>query len=212
MKTDLSTIDKISYLIVVVTVMLFLAVLGCSCSGAKQNKKEDSKSDSTSVVAIKEVEKEVNSIKQVVKIDSTSTKSKTKQETSSNSKIKFASVDPKQESSITDSDGKTIKFKNLKGSIEKEQKNINTKHDETTRKLSQTEQEITQIKETMRSLDSEVQLIKKSTAKEFNKEQFNWSKFVLSFWWLWLIILLALIASYLYFKKINPLVFIKSRL
>jgi hypothetical protein len=209
MKTDLKNIDKISYWLVVITVLLFLAVLDCSCSGAKKTNKEGAKMDSTATKNEIAIAKEAEAIIETIKVDSTATKSKKEQANSFSEDFIFSPIDPKEESVITDSNGKTTKFKNLRGSTKKEQKSTTSQYDETVKKLSETDKEIASIKENMSALDNEVQLIKKASAKEVQEDQYNWAKFALSFWWLWLIIIVVLIAIYLYYKKINPLSFIK---
>ena len=144
--------------------------MGCSCSGAKQNKKEESKIDSTAVVATKEVAKEVEAVRQVATVDSTAAKTKKEQSNSFTEEFIFSPIDPKEESIITDNSGKVTKLKNLKGSTRKEQKSVNVQTDETVKKLSQTQTDIVVLKEQMAYLNSEIEVVKKATAKESNEQ------------------------------------------
>jgi len=183
--------------------------LGCSCSAAKKTNKEEAKTDSTATKSEIAIAKEAEAIIETIKVDSTATKSKREQVNVFTDEFIFSPIDPKRESSITDSSGKTTKFRNLRGSTRKEQKSSTSQYDETVKKLSETDREIASIKESMSKLDSEVALIKKASVKEVQEDQYNWGKLALSFWWLWLIIILVLIAIYLYCKRISPFGFIK---
>lgn len=99
-----------------------------------------------------------------------------------------------------DSDGKVTKYKNArirhKKIVDNTQKN--------------TEQNVIQSN----TIDSQIELkinektdaVSKTTIKKTTKEQFNWSTFILSFWWLWLIIIIAIIIiKKYYFPQLNLL-------
>ena len=58
----------------------------------------------------------------------------------------------------------------------------------------------------------EIQKLQSQVSKLSKREQFNWGTFVLSFWWLWILIALACWLGWKYYKGVNPFVGIISKI
>ena len=197
MKTNLSFTEKYSYSIIVGVVLLILASL-FSCSTrtvTKQEDKKDSiaKTTESAKVAINETVKEVS------KSDSTATTKKEQEFKSFLDELEFEPSDPTKESSITQN-GKTTTFKNLKG----KKRNLTTvdknKSLETVNLIKSKNIELHRKNKLIMERNIEIQKLQNQVSKLSKREQFNWSTFVLSFWWLWLILVIAGYLGYRYYK------------
>ncbi len=197
MKTNLSFTEKYSYSIIVGVVLLILASL-FSCSTrtvTKQEDKKDSiaKTTESAKVAINETVKEVS------KSDSTATTKKEQEFKSFLDELEFEPSDPTKESSITQN-GKTTTFKNLKG----KKRNLTTvdKNNslETVNLIKIKNIELHRKNKMIMERNIEIQKLQNQVSKLSKREQFNWSTFVLSFWWLWLILIVAGYLGYRYYK------------
>ena len=196
MKTNLNFIERHSYLIVVGILFLYL-LLGCS---ARNVNKSDSKIDSTSTTKIETAIKELETIKESTKIDSLSEKKKETIRNIFSDELLLEPIDEKEISSFTDENGKTKTFKNVRIRTNKRKDKSIIEESETVRKIEQKDTEIATLKDSVSSLHDEIAVNKEIIKKLSEKPQFNWSTFVLSFWWLWLIILIALYLAYRYYK------------
>ena len=196
MKTNLNFIERHSYLIVIGVLFIFL-LFGCS---ARNVNKSDSKIDSVATTKIKTAVKELETIKESTKIDSLSEKKKQTIVNVFTDELELEPIDEKEISSFTDENGKTKTFKNVRIRTNKRKDNSNIVESETVRKIEQKDVEIATLKDSVSSLHDEIAVNKEIIKKLSEKPQFNWSTFVLSFWWLWLIILIALYLSYRYYK------------
>ena len=196
MKTNLNFIERHSYLIVVGVLFLYL-LLGCS---ARNVNKSDSKIDSTATTKIETAIKELETIKESTKIDSLSEKKKQTIRNIFSDELELEPIDEKEISSFTDENGKTKTFKNVRIRTNKRKDKSIIDESETVHKIEQKDTEIATLKDSVSSLHDEIAVNKEIIKKLSEKPQFNWSTFVLSFWWLWLIILIALYLSYRYYK------------
>lgn len=196
MKTNLNFIEKHSYLIVVGILFLYL-LLGCS---ARNVNKSDSKIDSTATTKIETAVKELETIKETTKIDSLSEKKKQTIVNVFTDELELEPIDEKELSSFTDENGKTKTFKNVRIRTNKRKDKSIVEESEIVRKIEQKDVEIATLKDSVSSLHEEIAVNKEIIKKLTEKPQFNWSTFVLSFWWLWLIILIALYLAYRYYK------------
>jgi len=197
MKTNLSFTEKYSYSIIAGAVLLLIAFM-CSCS-AKTTTKNETKNDSlvkdkTTLVDNSETK---NSI--TTKSDSTATTKKEQEFKSFLDELEFEPSDPTKESSITQN-GKTTTFKNLKG----KKRNLTTvdknKSLETVNLIKSKNIELHRKNKLIMERNIEIQKLQSQVSKLSNREQFNWSSFVLSFWWLWLILIVAGYLGYRYYK------------
>ena len=196
MKTNLNFIERHSYLIVVSVLFLFL-LFGCS---ARNVNKSDSKIDSTATTKIEVAIKELETIKESTKLDSTSTKKKQTIVNVFTDELELEPIDEKEISSFTDENGKTKTFKNVRIRTNKRKDKSIIEETEIVRKIEQKDTEIATLKDSVSSLHDEIAVNKEIIKKLSEKPQFNWSTFVLSFWYLWLIILIALYLAYRYYK------------
>ena len=196
MKTNLNFIERHSYLIVVSVLFIFL-LFGCS---ARNVNKSDSKIDSTSTTKIETAIKEIETIKETTKIDSLSEKKKETIRNIFSDELLLEPIDEKEISSFTDENGKTKTFKNVRIRTKKTKDKSIIEQTEIVRKIEQKDVEIATLKDSVSSLHDEIAVNKEIIKKLSEKEQFNWSTFVLSFWWLWIIILIALYLAYRYYK------------
>ena len=196
MKTNLNFIERHSYLIVVGILFLYL-LLGCS---ARNVNKSDSKIDSVATTKIETAIKELETIKESTKIDSLSEKKKQTIVNVFTDELELEPIDEKEISSFTDENGKTKTFKNVRIRTNKRKDKSIIEESEIVRKIEQKDVEIATLKDSVSSLHDEIAVNKEIIKKLSEKEQFNWSTFVLSFWWLWLIILIALYLAYRYYK------------
>ncbi len=196
MKTNLNFIERHSYLIVVGILFIFL-LFGCS---ARNVNKSDSKIDSVATTKIETAVKELENIKETTKIDSLSEKKKETIRNIFSDELLLEPIDEKEISSFTDENGKTKTFKNVRIRTNKRKDKSIIEESETVRKIEQKDTEIATLKDSVSSLHDEIAVNKEIIKKLTEKPQFNWSTFVLSFWWLWLIILIALYLAYRYYK------------
>ncbi len=192
----LTFIEKHSYLIVIFVLFLFLLF---SCS-ARTSKTDKSKIDSTATAKVEIAVKQNETIKEVIKLDSSSTKKKETIVNIFEEALELEPIDPKIESSFTDSNGKTKTFKNVRIRTNKIKDNSIINESENVRKIEEKDSEISILKDSIYNLNSEVAISKDIIKKLTEKEQFNWSTFILSFWWLWLLIIIALYLAYRYYS------------
>jgi cell division protein FtsL len=199
MKTNLSFTEKYSYSIIAGAVLLLIASMCSGCS-AKTTTKNETKNDSlvkdkTTLVDNSETK---NSI--TTKSDSTATTKKESEFKSFFNEFEFESSDPTKESTITDENGKKTTFKNLKG----KKRNLTTvdknKSLETVNLIKSKNIELHRKNKLIMERNIEIQKLQNQVSKLSNREQFNWSTFVLSFWWLWLILIVAGYLGYRYYK------------
>ena len=196
MKTKLNFIERHSYLIVIISLLLYL-LFGCS---ARTVTKDEKKTDSTATTKTEIAVKEKETIKETTKKDSTSSKKKETVVNVFEDALELEPIDPKQESSFTDSNGKTKTFKNVRIKTNKVKDNSIVYESENVRKTEEKDTEIATLKDSIYNLNSDVAISKEIIKKLSKKEQFNWSTFVLSFWYLWLLILIALYLAYRYYS------------
>ena len=196
MKKNINFIERHSYLIVIGILFLYL-LLGCS---ARNVNKSDAKIDSVSTTKIETAVKELETIKETTKIDSTSI---SKNQTIRNlfyDELILEPIDEKEISTLTDEKGNVKTFKNVRIRTKKTKDKSIIEQTEIVRKIEQKDVEIATLKDSVSSLHDEIAVNKEIIKKLSEKPQFNWSTFVLSFWWLWLIILIALYLLYRYYK------------
>ena len=204
MKQHLTFTQKYSYSIIIGVVFFIVAFLFFSCS-ARTSKTDKSKVDSTATAKIEVTEKSSATVKETTKLDSTSTKKKETIVNIFEDALELEPINPDKESSFTDSNGKTKTFKNVRIKTNKTKDNSIINESETTRKLEQKDVEIATLKDSIYILNTKLSVSKENKAKEVVKPQFNWSTFILQFWWLWIIILVACYLAYKYYKGITPI-------
>ncbi len=198
MKTNLTKTEKYSYSIIVGVVLLLISLL-FSCSARTVTKQEDKKDSIAKVtesakVAINET------VKEVVKIDSSSTTKKEQEFKSFLDEFEFESVNPEKESSITQN-GKTTTFKNLKG--KKRNQVITDKNNslETGNLIKSKNSELKRKNQLILDKNIEIQKLQSKLAKHTEKE-------ALISWWVWLLLLILLCVvgrvAWLYYRGLNP--------
>jgi len=179
-------------------------LFGCS---ARTSKTDKSKVDSTAIAKVEVAVKETETIKEVVKSDSTSSKKKETVFNVFEDALELEPIDPKEESSFTDSNGNTKKFKNVRIKTKKVKDNSTINESENIRKIEEKDSEIVRLKDIVSQLSTEISVLKEDKTKEVVKEALIPS-------WLWLILLLLLILIgylvYKYYKGITPISLIKS--
>ena len=192
--------EKYSYSIVIGILFFIVAFLLFSCS-ARTSKTDKSKVDSTAIAKVEVAIKEKETIKEVVKTDSTSSKKKETIVNVFEDALELEPIDPKQESSFTDSNGNVKTFKNVRIKTNKVKDNSIVYESENVRKIEEKEVKFATLKDIVTQLNSEVEVLKEAKEKEVVKDALIPS-------WLWLILLLLLILiaylSYKYYKGINP--------
>ena len=197
MKPTLTKTEKYSYSIIAGAALLLIAFM-CSCS-AKTTTKNETKNDSLvkDKTTLGDNSETKNSI--TTKSDSTATTKKEQEFKSFLDELEFEPSDPTKESSITQN-GKTTTFKNLKG----KKRNLTTvdknKSLETVNLIKSKNIELHRKNKLIMERNIEIQKLQSQVSKLSNREQFNWSSFVLSFWWLWLILIVAGYLGYRYYK------------
>jgi hypothetical protein len=154
---------------------LLLALFLFSC-GAKTVNKEETKTDSIS--------KEVT----VLKTDSTSIDKKVLVYDVETDEIVIEAVDTTQPIEITNNEGKVTKYKNARLSKKKRKDNTIVVSEKIVAKI------------VVDSVSNEIEVNKVESTKIVYKEQFNWGTFILQFYWLWLLIILAIYLAYRYYK------------
>lgn len=201
MKHNLDRIEKYSIVFSVAFAIMFLcfflSLFGCS---ARTTKKEEHKKDS--IAKAKETLKASvdESVKQSEKVDSSSMKKNESEKKSILDELEFEPADPTKESSITEN-GKTTKFKNLKGKRRNQTTNEKNNTVEYVNLIKEKNIELKRKNDVIYKKDVEIQVLKKQLEKETAKE-------ALIPWWLWLLLLIILLIAgriaWLYYKGINP--------
>ncbi len=198
MKTNLSFTEKYSYSIIAGAVLFLIASMCSGCS-AKTTTKNETKNDSLVKDNSTLVDKSTTKKSITTKSDSTATTKKEQEFKSFLDELEFESVNPEKESSITQN-GKTTTFKNLKG--KKRNQVITDKNNslETVNLIKSKDIELHRKNKMIMERNIEIQKLQNQVSKLSNREQFNWSTFVLSFWWLWLIMIIVGYLMYRYYK------------
>lgn len=150
--------------------MVILLLMLCSCGARHINK---DKSQVKTQIAILDTTK-------------TTTKDTTHEKVVDNSVIDSFIIEPKDTTKPIEIDGHI--FKNVVIKHKKKQNNIVV---DKSKKVTKTEQKAVVINKTIDT---------KNDIKIVDKEQFNFSTFILSFWWLWLLIILA---GLIYWKRLQ---------
>lgn len=182
MNHKLTFTEKYSYSIIIGVVFFIVAflVFGCSARNVTKEDKEKKEVVETKVKAIDTSKTTKKDTTHLVIVDSSNV-----------DEIIITPIDSTKEMVIN---GK--KYKNAKISHKKEKRN---KTIEFKRKIEHTKQKAIVFEDNSIKSISENQ-----KTKLIVKPQFNWGLFILQFWWLWLIILLALYLGYRYYKGVNP--------
>ena len=154
---------------------LLLALFLFSC-GARTVNREQKKTDS------------IASTKRVVKIDSTAKETKKIIFDVATDDVCIEPVDTTKPIEITDNSGKVTKYKNARLSHRKRKDNTIVVQDKNVAKII------------VDSMTNEIEIKRVEDKRIVYKEQFNWSTFILSLWWLWLLIILACYLAYRYYK------------
>lgn len=199
MKPNLSFTERYSYSIVVGAVLLLIA-LACGCS-AKTTTKSDVKNDSIAKTTEAKKESINEDLKEVTKSDSTATTKKESEFVSFLNELEFEPADPTKESSITEN-GKTTTFKNLKGKKRNSTTQAKNNSSETVNLNKRKDKELHRKNLLIMQRNIEIQKLQSQVNQLSKREQFNWGNFVLSFWWLWLILVIAV---YVWYKRVNIL-------
>jgi preprotein translocase subunit SecG len=201
MKTNLNFIEKYSYSIIIGVLFFVISFLFFSCS-ARTSKTDKSKVDSTATAKTEIAVKEKETIKEAIKSDSTSSKKKETIVNIFEDALELEPIDPKQESSFTDNNGNVKTFKNVRIKRNQSQNNSTINESENIQLIKEKNTEIATLKDSIYNLNSEIAISKEVVKKLSIKEQFNWSTFVLSFWWLILIIIIICYSLYRYKKGV----------
>ena len=203
MKTILTKTEKYSYSIVVGAVLVLLALL-CSCS-AKTTTKNDTKNDSIAKTKESVLSSQNETSKESAKSDSSAVSKKKSEFVSFLNELEFEPADPNKESSITEN-GKTTTFKNLKGKKRNSTTQSKNNSLEYVNLIKTKNVELKRKNDLLFNRNIEIKKLQSQISKLSKREQFNWGTFVLSFWWLWLLIV---IAGYIAYKRINVLSYLK---
>jgi hypothetical protein len=154
---------------------IILALLFVSC-GAKIVDKSEEKTDS--------IAKNVT----VLTTDSTSIDKKVFAYDVETDEIVIEAVDTTQPIEITNNEGKVTKYKNARLSKKKRKDNTIVVSEKIVAKI------------VVDSVSNEIEVNKVESKKIVYKEQFNWGTFILQFYWLWLLIILAIYLAYRRYK------------
>jgi len=198
MKTNLTKTEKYSYSIIVGAVLLLISFL-FSCSARTVTKQEDKK-DSIAKTTEKAKVAINETVKEAVKIDSSSTTKKEQEFKSFLDEFEFESVNPEKESSITQN-GKTTTFKNLKG--KKRNQVITDKNNslETVNLIKIKNIELHRKNKLIMDKNIEIQKLQSQLSKHSEKE-------ALISWWVWLLLFILLCVAgrvaWLYYRGVNP--------
>lgn len=203
MKTTLTKTEKYSYSIVVGAVLLLLAFL-CSCS-AKTTTNNDIKNDSIAKTKETVLTSQNETSKESAKSDSSAVSKKKSEFVSFLNELEFEPADPNKESSITEN-GKTTTFKNLKGKKRNSTTQSKNNSLEYVNLIKTKNVELKRKNDLLFNRNIEIKKLQSQISKLSKREQFNWGTFVLSLWWLWLLIA---IAGYITYKRINVLNYLK---
>lgn len=152
---------------------LILALFIISCGSRKMNKEEKKTDSIAKTIAVTKTDS--------ISKDSTSIKFDVVSE-----EIIIEAVDSTKPIEIINNDGKVTKYKNAR--IAKKKRQDNT--------IVIQEKKVSKI--VVDSLTNEIEVNKIESAKIVYKEQFNWGTFILSLWWLWLLLILI---GYLAYRK-----------
>lgn len=158
-----------------ITIILIAFLLLTSCGSRNVNKevtKTDSIAKTIAVVKSDSISKDSTSIKFDVETE----------------EIVIEAVDSTQPIEIINNEGQITKYKNAR--ISKKKRKDNT--------IIVNEKIVSKI--VVDSLTNEIEVQKVQSAKIVYKEQFNWGTFFLSFWWLYLILLVVGYLIYRYKK------------
>ena len=199
MKNNLSFTEKYSYSIIAGAVLLLIASMCSGCS-AKTTTKNETKNDSIVKDKTTLVDKTQTDKTTTTKSDSTAITKKESEFRSFLNEFEFEPSDPTKESTVTDENGKKTTFKNLKG----KKRNLSTQSKdnslETVNLIKIKNIELHRKNKMIMERNIEIQKLQNQVSKLSKREQFNWSTFVLSFWWLWLILIVAGYLGYRYYK------------
>jgi hypothetical protein len=163
------------YLLIPIVTALIAVICLTSC-GAKTVNKEETKTDS--------IAKEVT----VLKTDSTSIDKKVFAYDVETDEIVIEAVDTTEPIEITNNEGKVTKYKNARLSKKKRKDNTIVVSEKIVAKI------------VVDSVSNEIEVNKVESTKIVYKEQFNWGTFILQFYWLWLLIILAIYLAYRRYK------------
>jgi len=166
--------ERIAVILVIIITILF-AVFVSAC-GARTVNKQETKIDSTAT-AIK-----------VIKTDSTATDTKRIDFDTQTDEICIEPVDTTKPIEITNKAGEITKYKNARLSHKRKKDNT----------IVVEEKKVAKI--VVDSTNNEIEVNKVQSGKIVYKEQFNWSNFALSFWWLWLLLIIGGYIAYRYYK------------
>jgi hypothetical protein len=158
-----------------ITIILIAFLLLTSCGSRNVNKevaKTDSIAKTIAVVKSDSISKDSTSIKFDVETE----------------EIVIEAVDSTQPIEIINKEGQITKYKNARISKKKRKDNTIVVNEKIVSKI------------VVDSLTNEIEVQKVQSAKIVYKEQFNWGIFFLSFWWLYLILLIAGYVAYKYKK------------
>lgn len=158
---------------IVAAIIALLLLLSC---GARTINKDTTTTDSTATTT------------QVTKVDSTATATTKIGFDVTVDEICIEPVDTTKPIEVTNKKGEVTKYKNARLSHKKRKDNTIVVKEENVSKI------------VVDSLTNEIEVNKEIKTKIVYKEQFNWSTFILSLWWLWLLILIALYLAYRYYK------------
>ncbi len=167
-------------LLIAIAIAFISMILLTSC-GSRNVNKEDTKTDSIAktiaVVKTDSISKDSTSIKFDVQTE----------------EIVIEAVDTTKPIEITNNEGKVTKYKNARLSKKKKKDNTIVVNEKIVAKII------------VDSSSNEIEVEKTQSVKVVYKEQFNWGTFILSFWWLWLLILIAGYIFYRYKKGLTLL-------
>lgn len=158
-----------------ITIILIAFLLLTSCGSRNVNKevtKTDSIAKTIAVVKTDSISKDSTSIKFDVETE----------------EIVIEAVDSTQPIEIINNEGQITKYKNARISKKKRKDNTIVVNEKIVSKI------------VVDSLTNEIEVQKVQSAKIVYKEQFNWGTFFLSFWWLYLILLVVGYLIYRYKK------------
>ncbi len=163
------------YLLIPIVTAL-IAVISLTSCGAKTLNKDEKKTDSIATIIA------------VVKTDRTSIDKKVLVYDVETDEIVIEAVDTTEPIEITNNEGKVTKYKNARLSKKKRKDNTIVVSEKIVAKI------------VVDSVSNEIEVNKVESTKIVYKEQFNWGTFILQFYWLWLLIILAIYLAYRRYK------------
>ena len=175
----------------------FISVIFLTSCGSRNVKKEDSKTDSIAkTIAVVKTETKIN--------ENTNENIKVTNKTEINKKNNIVSDiteitpdDKSKPASVKLPNGQIIDITNAKYRNEKRTDLSKVKFIQLVdyqKTLNQLKNALIQSKKDKETI---IELKKEINEKKVEKSQFNWGKFILSFWWLWLILL---VAGYIFYR------------